>query len=45
MSVIVAFVVMATPFGVFHVISLFKSKLLHEENTTLYQIAEELLKL
>ena len=38
MSVIVAFVVMATPFGVFHVISLFKGKLLHEENTTLYQI-------
>ena len=31
MSVIVAF-------GVFHVISLFKSKLIHEENTTLYQI-------
>jgi hypothetical protein len=38
MSVIVALVVMATPFGVFHVISLFKGKLLHEENTTLYQI-------
>ena len=38
MSVIVAFVVMATPFGVFHVISFFKSKFIHEENTTLYQI-------
>jgi hypothetical protein len=38
MSVIVAFVVMATPFGVFHVISFFKSKAIHEENTTLYQI-------
>jgi hypothetical protein len=37
MSVIVAFVVMATPFGVFHVISFFKSKAIHEENTTLYQ--------
>jgi hypothetical protein len=36
-SVIVSFVVMATPFGVFHVISFFKSKAIHEENTTLYQ--------
>ena len=37
-SVIVAFVVMATPFGVFHVISFSKSKAIHEENTTLYEI-------
>jgi Na+/pantothenate symporter len=36
-SVIVSFVVMATPLGVFHVISFFKSKAIHEEYTTLYQ--------
>jgi hypothetical protein len=28
---------MATPFGVFHVISFFKSKAIYAENTTLYQ--------
>jgi len=45
MAVIIAFILLATPYVVFHNISFFKSKALSEDNSKLYQIARAIAQL
>jgi hypothetical protein len=45
MAVIIAFILLATPYTIFHNVSFFKRKALHEDNSKLYQIARAIVQL